>query len=261
MTEQRGVRIAAVGDVHYDTSRQGALREIFQEVRQNADVLALCGDLTTHGEPEQMEGFVEEMAGADMPTVAVLGNHDLEAGREEECTRILCDAGVTVLDGTHVVLQGVGFAGAKGFAGGFGRGALGPFGEKLIKDFVNAALDEALKLEKAMHMLPTETRVVLLHYSPIQETVEGEPEVIWPFLGSSRLVQPIDSLGATLVLHGHAHHGRLEGTTPGGVPVYNVAHPLLREHDMHCRIITVAAPDRRREREHEREEPVRTGAR
>lgn len=259
--EQRGVRIAAVGDVHYDTSRQGALRELFEEVRHNADVLALCGDLTTHGQPEQMKGFVEEMAGADMPTVAVLGNHDYEAGRAEECTRILCDAGVTVLDGTHVVLEGVGFAGTKGFAGGFGRGALGPFGEQLIKDFVSAALDESLKLEKALHMLPTESRVVLLHYSPIQETVEGEPEVIWPFLGSSRLVQPIDALGATLVLHGHAHHGTLEGITPGGAPVYNVAYPLLRQNEMHCRIITVGAPDRRAERQPDYDSGMRSAAR
>jgi len=242
---QRRVRIAAVGDLHFDGQRQGALRELFSEINRNADVLALCGDLTTHGRAEQMKGFVNELSGSDIPVVAVLGNHDCESNQEKECTDILCDAGVTVLDGTHIVVNGVGFAGTKGFAGGFGRGALGPFGEQLIKDFVNAALDEALKLEKALHMLSTETKVVVLHYSPIEETVHGEPEVIWPFLGSSRLVQPLDTLGAAVVLHGHAHHGSPEGTTPGGIPVYNVAIHVLREIGASYRVVEVPAPDRR----------------
>jgi Icc-related predicted phosphoesterase len=164
MDMQRKVRIAAVGDIHFDGSRQGMLRDIFAEVHQTADVLALCGDLTTHGRPDQMKSFVEEVAGVQVPIVAVLGNHDYESGADRECADILCDAGVHVLDGTHVVIDGVGFAGTKGFAGGFGRGALGPFGEALIKDFVNASLDEALKIEKALHHLEPETRVVLLHY-------------------------------------------------------------------------------------------------
>jgi Icc-related predicted phosphoesterase len=244
---QREVRIAAVGDVHYDGSRTGAMRELFAEVHHSADVLVLCGDLTTHGRTDQMRSFAEELAGVEIPIVTVLGNHDYEGNQQEECTKVLCDAGVHVLDGTHIVIEGVGFAGTKGFAGGFGRGALGPFGETLIKEFVNAALEEALKLEKALRHLSTETKVAVLHYSPVIDTVMGEPEVIFPFLGSSRLAPPIDTLGAALVVHGHAHHGALEGRTPGGVPVYNVALPLLVEAGMNFRLITVPAPERRKE--------------
>ena len=243
----RELCIAAVGDIHFDGSRHGTLRELFADIEKDADILALCGDLTTHGAPEQMKAFVDELAGLEIPIVAVLGNHDFESAGEKECSDILCEAGVHVLDGTHIVLEGIGFAGTKGFAGGFGRGALGPFGEQLMKDFVNAALDEALKLEKALHQLDTDTKVVLLHYSPIEDTVRGEPETIWPFLGSSRLLQPLDTHGAAVVFHGHAHHGSLEGETPGGIPVYNVSLPLLAESGMSCRMFNVPAPERRRE--------------
>ena len=248
MTEsRRDLRIAAVGDLHFDGAQTGALRTLFADVHRNADVLALLGDMTTHGRPEQMRSFVEELAGVQIPMVAVLGNHDYEAGQHHVCTRILTDAGVQVLDGTSVVIEGVGFAGTKGFVGGFGRGALGPFGEQLIKDFVNAALEEALKIEKALHELRTPTRVVLLHYAPIVETIAGEPPEIYPFLGSSRLLQPLDTLGAAVVFHGHAHHGSLEGVTPGGIPVFNVSLPLLREAGMNFRLFTVEAPERRKE--------------
>jgi Icc-related predicted phosphoesterase len=244
---QRELRIAAIGDIHFDGSRHGSLRELFADIHRNADILVLCGDLTTHGQPEQMRAFVDELAGVEVPIVAVLGNHDCESSAEEEVTDILCAAGVHVLDGTHIVIEGVGFAGTKGFAGGFGRGALGPFGEKLIKDFVDAALDEALKLEKALLQLDTPAKVVLLHYAPIEDTVRGEPEVIYPFLGSSRLLQPIDTHAASVVFHGHAHHGTAEGKTPGGVPVYNVSMPLLAEAGISYRTFSVPAPDRRRE--------------
>ncbi|HSJ14290.1 MAG TPA: metallophosphoesterase [Longimicrobiales bacterium] len=244
----RVVRIAAIGDIHFDAGTRGALRELFTEVNQEAHVLLLTGDLTTHGKPEQIRGFVEELAGVDIPVVTVLGNHDYEAGAEDEITRILCDAGVEVLDGTHTVVNGIGFAGTKGFAGGFGRGALGPFGEALIKNFVNEAVEEALKIEKAMRNLTTDTRIVVLHYAPIVDTVIGEPEMIYPFLGSSRMVQPIDTLGATAVFHGHAHHGTARGETPGGVPVYNVAWPLLRQAGAHFLLYEVAAPERRHDR-------------
>jgi Icc-related predicted phosphoesterase len=247
MNDDRVVRIAAIGDVHFDNTRTGALRDVFADVHRNADVLALCGDLTTHGRPEQMEAFAGELAGVQIPIVAVLGNHDHESGEAEECTRVLCDAGVQVLDGTNVVIEGVGFAGTKGFAGGFGRGALGPFGEQLIKDFVNAAVDEALKLERALLQLRAERRVVLLHYAPILETIVGEPEFIYPFLGSSRLLQPIDTLGADVVFHGHAHHGAAEAETPAGIPVFNVSMPLLQQAGMSFRIFPVTVADRRKE--------------
>jgi uncharacterized protein len=247
MTDDRTLRIAAVGDVHFDGTRTGSLRDTFADVHRNADVLALCGDLTTHGTPEQMKAFAGELAGVGIPIVAVLGNHDHESGHAEECTTILCDAGVQVLDGTNTVIEGVGFAGTKGFAGGFGRGALGPFGEQLIKDFVNAAVDEALKLERALQQLRAERRVVLLHYAPIVDTIVGEPEVIYPFLGSSRLLQPIDTLGADVVFHGHAHHGALAADTPAGIPVYNVSMPLLQDAGMNFRLFNVTAPERRRD--------------
>lgn len=244
---RRELRIAAVGDIHFDGSSHGSLRELFADIHRNADVLVLCGDLTTHGRPEQMKAFVDELAGVQVPIVGVLGNHDCESSEEQAVNEILCDAGVHMLDGTHVVIEGIGFAGTKGFAGGFGRGALGPFGEQLMKDFVNAALDEALKIEKALHHLNTETKVVLLHYAPIEETVHGEPESIYPFLGSSRLQPPLDTHGASVVFHGHAHHGSLEGTTPGGIPVFNVSAPLLAEAGMSYRTFSVPAPERRRE--------------
>jgi Icc-related predicted phosphoesterase len=243
----RELRIAAIADVHFDDSRNGSLLEVFADIHRNADILALCGDLTTHGKPEQMTAFVNELSGVEVPIVAVLGNHDFESGAEQEVNDILCEAGVHVLNGTHIVIEGIGFAGTKGFAGGFGRSALGPFGEQLMKDFVNAALDEALKVEQALHQLDTETKVVLLHYSPIEDTVRGEPEPIFPFLGSSRLLQPLDTHGASVVFHGHAHHGSLEGRTPGGIPVFNVSMPLLIGAGMSYRTFSVPAPERRRE--------------
>lgn len=242
---RRDVRIAAIGDMHFDGTTGADIRALMSDIHNDADVLVLCGDLTTHGKPDQMRAFAEELASVRIPIVGVLGNHDFESGAEEECSKILCDAGVQLLDGTTAVVHGIGFAGTKGFAGGFGRGALGPFGEKLIKDFVNAALDEARKIENALRNLTTESKVVILHYAPIVDTVIGEPETIFPFLGSSRMLEPIDTLGATVIFHGHAHHGTMEGRTPKGIPVFNVAQPLLRAANMKVRMFNVSAPDRR----------------
>src|SRR5687767_7257530 len=172
----RTVRIAAIGDVHYDRNRPGTLVELFAAASHEADVLVLCGDLTTHGKVEQMLGFVEELKGVDSPIVGVLGNHDYESGEVDGCIEVLRDRGIHVLDGDQVVLEGIGFVGTKGFCGGFGRGALAPFGEPEIKQFVQVALDEAIKLENGLRSLSTEVRVVILHYAPIIETVIGEPE-------------------------------------------------------------------------------------
>lgn len=241
----RALRIAALGDLHYDAERDHGLRQLLADVAEQADVLVLCGDFTTHGEPEQMRGFIAQLEGLTLPIVAVLGNHDFEHGREGELAEMLRDRGVHVLDGGSVVIEGVGFAGVKGFGGGFGRGSLGPFGEPEYKAFVNAALNEALKLENALRELRTETKVVLLHYSPIPETLVGEPEVIFPFLGSSRLLPPIETHGATVVFHGHAHIGAPEARTPAGVPVYNVALPVLECAGLHARIWSVPVADRR----------------
>ena len=245
MADGRKIRIAAVGDLHYDANRGTVYRNMFAAVNKHADILVICGDMTTHGRPEQMTAFVEELAGVQIPIVAVLGNHDHEAGMADELIAILKQRGVNVLDGDFVVIDGVGFAGTKGFAGGFGRGALAPFGELLIKEFVQASLDEALKLENGLRSLHADIRVVVLHYAPISDTIVGEPETIWPFLGSSRLLQPIDTIGADVVFHGHAHHGILEAKTPAGIPVYNVALPILEDRGERFYVWTVTAPERR----------------
>jgi Icc-related predicted phosphoesterase len=223
------VRIAAVGDLHCTRESRGALQPLFAEVAARADVLALCGDLTDYGLPEEAQVLVKEMSGpVKCPVVAVLGNHDYEGGRADEVRGILRDAGVTVLDGEACELYGVGFAGVKGFVGGFGPRVLEPWGEPAIKNFVQEAVEEATKLGKALARLRTRDRVALLHYSPIEETVMGEPKEIYPFLGSSRLEEPLNRIGVSVVFHGHAHRGQAEGRTSTGVPVYNVALPLLR---------------------------------
>jgi Icc-related predicted phosphoesterase len=246
MSQQRQIRIAAVGDVHFDGHSRGSLAPLFADICRAADILVLCGDLTTHGEPEQIRGLINEMEAVTIPTVTVLGNHDFEHGAEDEVTVILRDRGVHVLDGTNVVIEGIGFAGVKGFGGGFGRRMLGPFGEKLYKEFVQTAIDEALKLETALRTLDTETRVAVLHYAPIPETLEGEPEAIFPFLGSSRLLPPIETYRASVVFHGHAHTGIPEAQTPSGIPVFNVAHMLLEKATGRgFRVWTVDAPERR----------------
>jgi Icc-related predicted phosphoesterase len=233
MTKTPGrVRIAAVADLHFGRDGYGPpLRTLFGDVVERADVLALCGDLTDTGEPEDARALVRALSPSTIPTVAVLGNHDCEAGKMAEVNRILCEAGVHVLDGTSFEIYGVGFAGVKGFAGGFGRGALGPWGEEIIKLFVQEALNEALKLETALARLRTRHRIVLMHYSPIEGTVEGEPKEIYPYLGSSRLEEPLTRYPVDAVFHGHAHHGTAEARTRTGVPVYNVSMNLLqREH-------------------------------
>lgn len=246
MADARQIRIAALGDMHYDATRGTSFRDMFSQMNKSADVLAIAGDITTHGKPEQMLAFVKELDGVEIPIVTVLGNHDYEAGKADELTAILKDRGVFVLDGDYAVIEGIGFAGTKGFAGGFGRGALAPFGELLIKEFVQAALDEALKLENALRSVHADVKVVLLHYAPIIETIIGEPEVIWSFLGSSRLLQPIDTIGADVVFHGHAHHGSFQARTPAGIPVYNVSLPLLAERGEDFFVWTAPAPERRK---------------
>ncbi|HEX7119530.1 MAG TPA: metallophosphoesterase [Longimicrobiales bacterium] len=244
MDEDRYVRIAAVGDLHYEPGR-GSMADLFSAANRSADILALCGDITTHGRREQVEAFMGDLAGVAIPIVAVFGNHDHEAEITDELMTMLAERGVHVLDGESVVIDDIGFAGVKGFAGGFGRGTLAPFGERLIKDFVQHAIDEALKLENALRTLDTETKVVLMHYSPIEETLEGEPEMIYPFLGTSRLLPPIETHGADVVFHGHAHNGTPEARTPAGIPVYNVALPLLRRTGQQFRIFRARAPERR----------------
>ena len=228
-TAQEVVRVAAIGDVHCTKTAQGALQPLFQQINERADILLLCGDLTDYGLPEEAQVLAKELTSSlKIPVVAVLGNHDFESGEVQEVQDILGDASVRVLDGDSCEIHGIGFAGAKGFAGGFGERALEPWGEGSIKRFVHEAIDEALKLERAISRLQTPQRIVVLHYSPIRGTVEGEPPEIFAFLGSSRLEDPLNRYAVTAVFHGHAHHGSPEGRTQRQVPVYNVSLPLLR---------------------------------
>lgn len=222
------LRVAAVGDLHCTTATAGTLAPRLAPVGDEADVLVLCGDLTDYGRPDEARVLARELAAARLPILAVLGNHDVESGHGPEVAAILADAGVVVLDGEVREVGGVAFAGIKGFCGGFGRHTLEPWGEPAVKAFVAEAVDEAMKLEKALARVRGVPRVALLHYAPIAGTVAGEPLEIYPFLGSTRLEEPLNRYQVTAVFHGHAHRGAPEARTLGGVPVYNVALPLLR---------------------------------
>jgi Icc-related predicted phosphoesterase len=221
------VRVAAVGDLHCTRGSAGAFHQLFTQVSGAAQMLLLAGDLTDTGLPEEARILARELAALHVPGIAVLGNHDHESGHQGEIVEILTGAGLTVLDGDTCEVQGIGIAGVKGFAGGFGPHALGSWGEDVIKVFVREAVNEALKLESALSRLQTAQKLVLLHYSPIQQTVEGEPREVFPFVGSSRLEEPIGRFPVVAVFHAHAHHGRPDGETKDHVPVYNVSMPLL----------------------------------
>ena len=220
------VRFAAVGDIHVTKDSAGTLRGFFAQACEAADALLLCGDLTDYGTAEEAQVLADELAAVSVPIVAVLGNHDYESGTPEIVAEALVRAGVRVLDGEACEVEGVGIAGAKGFAGGFGRASLGAWGEPAIKQFVQEALHETMKLESALAKLRTPRRIALLHYSPIAGTLQGEPLEIFAFLGSSRLEEPLLRYPVDAVFHGHAHRGTLEGKTINGEPVYNVARPL-----------------------------------
>ncbi|MFO0335193.1 MAG: metallophosphoesterase [Pseudomonadota bacterium] len=224
MTTTAKVRVAAVGDLHVTRESLGRLQPLLAPVNDLADVLILRGDLTA----EEADVLVRELAAVRVPMLAVLGNHDYESGTPEIVERALTAAGVKVLDGSACEIRGVGVAGVKGVCGGYGRATLGAWGERGVKAFVQEALDEARKLESALARLRTPRRVAVLHYSPIEGTVVGEPPVIYPFLGTSRLEGPLNRYPVDVIFHGHAHRGAPEGRTVGGIPVYTVAMPLLR---------------------------------
>ncbi len=222
------MRVAATADLHFNAAVWEQMRAQMERVRDEADVLVVAGDLTNYGKSSEMEPLLNILVRLRIPIVAVLGNHDYESGQEQELIKMMAAEGIKILDGTGYERDGIGFAGTKGFIGGFGRGVLTAFGEREIKAFVQAAIDESLKLERALSQLRTQKRVVVLHYSPIAATVVGEAPEIFPYLGTSRLAEVVDRHGADLVVHGHAHHGSSEGKTVGGVPVYNVAVGLLQ---------------------------------
>jgi len=228
---KRALRIAATADLHYGKHSRGTLHEAFAEISSSADLLLLCGDLTDYGLPDEAEALVADIrAAVRIPMLAVLGNHDFESGQPELVSKVLEDAGVNVLNGEAIEIAGVGFAGISGFGGGFGRRMLNAWGEPLIKQF-------AVRLEQALAKLQTERRIVVLHYSPIRATLQGEDPEIFAFLGSSRLEEPINRFRASAVFHGHAHNGILDGATSTGVPVYNVSAPALHKTGKPYRIV------------------------
>src|ERR1044072_7060310 len=236
--------VAAIGDLHVTEDSVAPYREVFAEISRVADVLVLCGDLTNFGRTSEAEILAEDIRTCAIPVLGVLGNHDSECGQPEEVTRILHEAGMTILDEQAIEIDVVGFAGVKGFMGGYGRGELAPFGEPIdkgfmggdarcelapfgepiAKAFVDEAMNEARKLENGLRSLRTERSVAVLHYSPVVDTLEGEPLEICQYLGSARWAHAIDRFDhVKAVVHGHAHHGSYEGKTGGGTPVYNLA--------------------------------------
>jgi Icc-related predicted phosphoesterase len=226
-------RIAAVGDVHMDVDVLGRFRPALENIGDNADMLLLAGDLTRHGTADEARCVAEEFGGLAVPVIAILGNHDYHSDQEQAITRILEGAGIRVLEGDSTIVEcaggPVGIAGAKGFGGGFAGRCASAFGEPEMKAFVRHTESSAELLSRALKDVGTECKVALTHYSPVPETLVGEPLEIYPFLGSYLLAEAIDAVGASLAIHGHAHHGSPRGLTPGGVRVRNVAHPVIRQ--------------------------------
>lgn len=221
-----------MADIHIRVSDKGLLRGIFEELNEKADVLAICGDLTDTGDEEEAVVLGEELKALRIPVVGVLGNHDYEKGRQKIIKQILTEHHMTILDGESIVLADVAFAGVKGFGGGFDQYMLSIFGEDMMKQFVHEVVNESLQLDRALTRLEQECphlpKAVLLHYAPIKDTVAGEPEQLFPFLGSSHLAEPLIRRQVSIAFHGHAHGGTLSGHTTSEIPVYNVALPVLK---------------------------------
>lgn len=234
MKDEKTIRVAAVGDLHIRENDQGKWADAFKAISATADILVLCGDLTDTGDEQEAQVLAEELRACSLPVVAVLGNHDFEKGRHKLIRQTLQSKDVHILDGEAISVKGVGFAGVKGFGGGFDNHMLSMFGEGAMKAFVQEAVDEALRLDRALARLDAEfehfCKIVLLHYAPIRETVKGEPESIYPFLGCSRLAEPLLRRQVAAAFHGHAHAGTLEGRTANGVRVFNVSKTILSRH-------------------------------
>jgi Icc-related predicted phosphoesterase len=234
------IRVAAVGDVHFDRNSQGRLRNHLDQIANQADVLLLAGDLTQTGHVDEARVLAEDLRGCRIPIVAVLGNHDYHADQVEEMTNLLESVGVAVLDGTAVKIKvgnsEIGIAGIKGFGGGFPGGTASEFGEPEMKEFIRTTKRQAQQLREALVSLDTPYKVALLHYSPVADTLMGEKKEIFPFLGSYLLAEAIDNANVDVAFHGHAHKGMEKGVTFGGVPVRNVAQPVIRHV---CNIYTL----------------------
>jgi Icc-related predicted phosphoesterase len=227
------IRIAAVGDVHVDADVLGRYRPALEQLPHRADVLLVAGDLTRHGTVEEARCFAQEFGGLAVPVVVVLGNHDHQSDQQDRVAGVLTESGITVLDGEATVLElhghRLGVAGVKGFGGGFAGACASNFGEREMKDFVGTTEVIADRLADALLSVQVDALVALTHYAPVPDTLVGEPLEIYPFLGCYQLGRAIDSAPTALALHGHAHHGSERGRTPGGVPVRNVAHPVIKQ--------------------------------
>jgi uncharacterized protein len=224
------MRIVAIGDIHMRTSTPDPVSQLLEEIEKQADVLVLAGDLTDNGLPEEAELLVQQMSGFSAPVLAVLGNHDHEGGQAERLAQIFSEAGLVMLDGSAHEIDSVGFVGAKGFCGGFDKTLIQPFGEQALKTFIQASINEAVQIENAAAKLSCQHKVAVLHYAPVRDTLLGEPEELFPFLGCSRLASALDRQGVDLIVHGHAHHGSPSGRTQGGIPVHNVSRFVQLEH-------------------------------
>jgi Icc-related predicted phosphoesterase len=227
------IRVAAVGDVHFAADTCDRLRPHLEGARDRIQILLLAGDLTRRGDPREAEVLARELEGLPFPVLAVLGNHDYHMDREAEVAEVLRAAGVVMLEGDAATVRvdgtTVGVAGVKGFGGGFAGACATDFGEREMKAFVATSRQAAEALEAALRGLDADLRVALVHYSPVEGTLIGEQPALWPFLGSYLLASAVDSAGADLVLHGHAHAGSPESATPAGVPVLNVAQPVIHK--------------------------------
>lgn len=234
------IRVAAVGDIHFDRNSQGRLRNHLEQIASQADVLLFAGDLTQTGHVDEARVLADDLRGCPIPVVAVLGNHDYHADQVEEMTKLLEAVGVTVLDGTAIKIKvgncEIGIAGIKGFGGGFPGATASEFGEPEMKEFIRTTKRQAARLREALVSLDTPYKVALLHYSPIADTLMGEKKEIFPFLGSYLFAEAIDGADVDVVFHGHAHKGMEKGATFGGVPVRNVAQPVIRHV---CNIYTL----------------------
>lgn len=234
MAQKKKTTLAALADIHVKTTDKGLWRSCFETINEQAQVALICGDLTNTGDEDEATVLAEELQALRIPVVAVLGNHDYEKGRHKQIRQILQEANMTILDGEAIVIGDIGFAGVKGFGGGFDRYMLSMFGEDAMKAFVQEAVNESLLLDRALARLeqehPDYKKVALMHYAPVRDTVAGEPVEIYPFLGSSHLAEPLQRRTVTCAFHGHAHAGTFSGATPNGIPVYNVAVPVLHAH-------------------------------
>lgn len=241
-TAMQKVRIAAVADIHIRETDKGKWVNCLTEISQKADILLIPGDLTDTGDEGEAAVLIEELKACTIPVICVLGNHDFEKGRHKLIRQMMQNANVYMLDGEAIVVKGIGFAGVKGFGGGFDKHMLSMFGEGAMKAFVQEGVDEALRLDRALARLDQEhehiKKIAIMHYAPISATVKGEPEAIYPFLGSSRLAEPLTRRNVLAAFHGHAHIGTLEGEAPGGVKVFNVAKPILEKSGYACGFFT-----------------------